>query len=82
MEEKVSVIIPIYQVEAYLSRCVSSVLAQTYPYLEVILVDDGGTDGCPALCDAFAAQDERVVCLHSPNVGSALARNIAAGTPA
>ena len=52
MNNLISVIIPVYKVEEYLCRCVDSVLAQTYGNLEIILVDDGSPDGCPAMCDA------------------------------
>lgn len=75
MEEiKVSVIIPIYKVEKYLRQCVDSVLDQTYRNLEVILVDDGSPDGCPALCDDYAAKDERVTVIHKENGGQSSAR--------
>lgn len=61
MEEKlVSVVLPIYNVEKYLNRCLESVVNQTYKNLEIILVDDGSTDGCPAICDGWAKRDERI----------------------
>ena len=72
---KVSVIVPVYQVERYLTACVDSVLSQTYPYFEVILVDDGSTDGSPAICDAYAAQDARAIAVHQRNGGLSDARN-------
>ena len=53
----ISVIVPVYKVEAYLDTCVESILAQTFNDLEVILVDDGSPDGCPAKCDAWAQKD-------------------------
>ncbi len=73
--KKVSVIIPVYNVEKYLRECVESVLAQTYENIEVILVDDGSPDGCPAICDEYAARDERVRVIHQENRGVAVARN-------
>ncbi len=73
--ELISVIIPVYNVEPYLEKCVESVLAQTYEDLEVILVDDGSPDGCPALCDAFARRDSRVRVIHKENGGQGSARN-------
>ena len=59
-EDLISVIIPVYRVEEYLRRCVDSVLAQSYSHMEVILVDDGSPDGCPAICDAYGEADSRV----------------------
>lgn len=73
--ETVSVIVAIYNVEAYLDTCVRSILEQTYRDLEVILVDDGSPDGCGAKCDAYAAQDARVIVLHKENGGLSSARN-------
>lgn len=71
----ISVIIPIYRVEAYLKRCVDSVLAQTYPRLQVILVDDGSADNCPNICDKYAAMDGRIEVIHQANAGVSNARN-------
>lgn len=71
----VSVITPIYNTEALLSRCVSSILAQTFQDWELILVDDGSTDGSGALCDEFAARDSRITVLHQKNSGVGAARN-------
>lgn len=56
MREKISVIVPVYGVEKVLARCVDSILAQTYQNLEIILVDDGSFDNCPAICDRYASQ--------------------------
>lgn len=72
---KVSFIIPIYKVEAYLDQCVDSILSQTYRDIEVILVNDGSPDRCPAMCDAYAEQDSRVRVVHKPNGGLSDARN-------
>lgn len=72
---KISVVVPIYNVEAYLRRCVDSILNQTHSDLQVILVDDGSPDGCPAICDEYAAKDSRVLVLHKPNGGLSSARN-------
>lgn len=69
-----SVIVPIYCMEAYLGRCVDSILAQSVSDFEAILVDDGSPDGCPAICDAYAAADRRVRVLHKPNGGLVSAR--------
>ena len=71
----VSVIIPVYNVERYLDECVQSVLRQTYQNLEIILVDDGSTDRSGEICDRYAAQDERIRCIHQPNGGLSHARN-------
>lgn len=70
-----SVIIPIYNVEAYLHQCVESVLTQTFENIEVILVDDGSPDNCPAICDEFAQKDSRVKVIHKQNGGLSDARN-------
>lgn len=72
---KVSVIVPVYKVEAYLDECVASILAQTHRDLEVILVDDGSPDGCPAMCDVWASRDTRVRVVHKRNAGLSAARN-------
>lgn len=72
---KVSVIIPIYNVERYLDRCVQSVLSQTLKDIEIILVDDGSPDGCPAMCDEYAKKDCRVKVIHKKNGGLGYARN-------
>ncbi len=71
----VSVIIPVYQTEQYLKECMDSVLRQDYPHIEVILVDDGSPDQCPALCDAYAAEHENVTVVHQENCGLGLSRN-------
>ena len=71
----ISVIVPVYNAEEYLERCVNSILRQTCPDLEVLLVDDGSRDSSGAMCDAFAAQDSRVRVLHQENSGISAARN-------
>jgi glycosyltransferase involved in cell wall biosynthesis len=75
MSVLISVIIPVYNAEKYLARCVESILAQTHRELEAILVDDGSSDGSGALCDAFAARDPRVRVIHKANGGVSAARN-------
>ena len=60
MEPLISVIVPVYKVEAYLDRCVKSLLAQTYTNMEILLVDDGSPDNCPAMCDKYASQHENI----------------------
>ena len=71
----VSVIVAIYNIEPYIHRCVDSVLTQEYRQLEIILVDDGSTDRCPAICDAYAEQDSRIKVIHKSNGGLSDARN-------
>jgi glycosyltransferase involved in cell wall biosynthesis len=73
--DKISIIIPIYKVEAFLRKCIESVINQTYRYLEIILVDDGSPDGCPEICDEYAAKDHRVKVVHKENGGISSARN-------
>ncbi len=77
MQEKIYVIVPVYNVEAYLRRCVDSILAQTYKNLQLILVDDGSSDGSPAICDEYAKKDDRIYVIHKENGGVSSARNIA-----
>lgn len=72
---KISVIVPVYRVEQYLPQCVDSILAQTLSDIEVILVDDGSPDRCPAICDEYAARDSRVRVIHQENGGLSAARN-------
>lgn len=76
MQPLVSVIIPVYKVEAYLSACVESVLSQTYTNIEIILVDDGSPDNCPRICDGYAAKDSRIHVIHKENGGPSSARNM------
>ena len=72
----ISVIIPVYKVEAYLRDCVDSVLAQTFTDFELILVDDGSPDACGAICDEYAARDGRIHVIHQENAGQGKARNV------
>lgn len=72
---KISFILPVYNVEAYLRECVDSLTCQTFKDFEIILVDDGSPDGCPALCDQLATEDNRIKVLHKPNGGTSDARN-------
>lgn len=71
----ISVIVPVYKVEAYLDRCVQSIVDQTYQNLEILLVDDGSPDNCPAICDAWATKDSRIKVIHKENGGLSDARN-------
>ena len=71
----VTVIIPVYKVERYLDACVESVVRQSYADLEILLVDDGSPDRCPALCDAWAEKDPRIKVIHRENGGLSAARN-------
>ena len=73
--DKISIIVPVYKVEAYLDRCVESIVNQTYQNLEIILVDDGSPDTCGAMCDAWAEKDSRIRVIHKPNGGLSDARN-------
>lgn len=75
MEPLISVVIPVYKTEKYLIKSVVSVLEQTYKNLEVILVDDGSPDACPAICDELKKTDERITVIHKENGGLSSARN-------
>ena len=75
MENLISVIVPVYNVEPYLKECISSILHQTHNALQVILIDDGSTDGSGEICDQFAKRDDRIEVIHQKNAGVSVARN-------
>ena len=79
MNEKISVIIPVYNSIDCLERCVRSICAQTYQALEILLIDDGSTDGTGALCERLAREDERILVRHKENGGASSARNLGIG---
>ena len=74
--KKITVIIPIYNAEKYLERCVNSVLAQTQTDLEIILIDDGSSDNSPMICDSYASKNDNVSVIHQKNAGVSAARNV------
>lgn len=71
-----TVIVPVYNVEKYIHQCVDSLLAQDYPAMEILLIDDGSPDGCPQICDDYAKKDSRVRVIHQKNQGIAETRNV------
>jgi len=75
MEGMISVIVPVYNVEAYLPACVDSILRQDYANMEIILIDDGSTDGSAQICDLYAEKDKRIKAIHKENGGAASAKN-------
>ncbi len=75
MGKLVTVVVPIYNVERYLDRCISSIVDQTYKNIEIILVDDGSFDNCPNICDEWAKKDSRIKVIHKKNEGLGMARN-------
>ena len=75
MTHMVSVVIPVYNAEKYLHRCLDSVVNQTYKDIEIVLVDDGSTDGSGAICDDFARRYDNIVVQHRENMGPSVARN-------
>lgn len=75
MKPLVSIIVPIYNVEAYLARCIDSIIFQSYDNLEIILVDDGSPDNCGKICDEYSAKDSRICVIHKKNAGVGYARN-------
>lgn len=75
MAVRLSVIIPVYNVEKYLRQCVDSVLNQTFRNIQIVLVDDGSPDSCPGICDEYAQNDNRVIVIHQKNGGLSSARN-------
>lgn len=72
---KISVVVPVYNVEKYIEQCLDSIIDQTYRDLQIILVDDGSTDGSAIICDEYAAKDSRISIIHQPNGGVSVARN-------
>lgn len=72
---KISVIVPVYNCEKYLSQCIQSIIEQDEQEIEIILVDDGSTDGSSSICDEFARKDERIIVVHKENEGVSVARN-------
>lgn len=77
MKPLISIIVPVYNVETYLAKCVDSILAQTYTNLEIFLVNDGSSDFCGKLCDEYAKEDKRIKVIHKKNGGLSDARNVA-----
>ena len=75
MDDLISIIIPAYNVEKYLDRCLETVVNQTYKNIEIILIDDGSTDATPILCDEWAIKDQRIKVIHKVNGGQSAARN-------
>lgn len=75
MEDLISIVVPIYNVEKYLTECVNSLINQSYKNIEIILVDDGSTDNCPQICEYLAAKDGRIRVVHKQNAGLGMARN-------
>ena len=71
-----SIIIPVYRTEKFLHKCIDSVLSQTYPNFELILVEDGSPDNCPQICEEYAKRDDRIRVIHKSNGGAASARNV------
>ena len=77
MEHLVTVIVPVYNVEVYLERCIKSIINQDYKNLEIILVDDGSKDSSGKICDQYAKEDSRIRVIHKENQGLGPARNTA-----
>lgn len=73
--KKISVIVPLYNAEKYLDRCIGSIVSQTYPQMEILLIDDGSNDNSAAICDRWSLQDERIRVIHQENRGISGARN-------
>ena len=77
MNDLISIVVRVYNVEPYLRQCLESIISQTYDRLQILVVDDGSTDGCGIICDEYAARDKRVEVFHLHNGGQATARNYA-----
>lgn len=76
MNELISIIVPVYNVKPYLEKCVYSITNQTYKNIEVLLIDDGSTDGSDEMCDRLAEEDDRIIVIHQSNKGLSAARNV------
>ena len=74
--EKISIIVPVYNVELYLEKCIESIINQTYTNIEIILVDDGATDSSGNICDLYSKKDSRIKVIHKRNGGLSDARNV------
>lgn len=74
--EKISIIVPVYNAEKYLKKCINSIINQTYSNLEIILIDDGSTDNSGNICDEFAKKDNRILVIHKKNEGLSATRNV------
>ena len=77
IEDKISIIVPIYNVEKYLNRCIESLIFQTYKNIQIILIDDGSIDKSGKICDEYKKKDSRIKVIHKKNSGVSNARNIA-----
>ena len=76
-QDLVSIIVPVYNVEKYLERCLDSIINQTYSSIEIILIDDGSTDSSGDICESYARLDSRITVIHKKNAGLGMARNTA-----
>ena len=76
MNDKISIIVPIYNVERFIRQCINSIIHQTYQNLEILLIDDGSPDNCGDICDEYAGDDSRIIVIHKENAGVSVARNI------
>lgn len=76
MDDLISIIVPVYKAEKYLSNCIDSILAQSYQNIQIILIDDGSPDSCPSICDRYAENEERIKVIHQTNQGVSISRNI------
>jgi len=72
---KISIIVPVYNLERFINQCVDSLINQTFKDIEIILVDDGSTDSCPSICDDYQSRDERITVIHQKNMGLSGTRN-------
>jgi len=77
MDATISVIVPIYNTKQYLPRCIESILSQTYTNIELLLINDGSTDGCTEICDSYAKKDSRIAVIHKENTGQSDSQNLA-----